>query len=78
MIVEIVSPEALLFKGEATALTVPGAKGTFQLLENHAPIISILNAGEVVWVTADKKTHAQPIKGGTLEFKDNKAIILAD
>ena len=47
MTVEILTPEALLFKGEVTSLSVPGAKGTFVILERHAPIISILTAGQV-------------------------------
>ena len=47
MTVEILSPEALLFKGEATAVNVPGVKGAFVILDHHAPIISMLTAGEV-------------------------------
>ena len=47
MLVEIFTPEALLFKGEVTSVKVPGAKGPFVILEHHAPIISLLTAGEV-------------------------------
>jgi F-type H+-transporting ATPase subunit epsilon len=45
MILEIVSPEAKLFKGEVTSVTVPGVDGSFQILNNHAPIVSILEKG---------------------------------
>ena len=47
MLVEIFTPEALLFKGEVTSVKVPGAKGTFVILNHHAPIISLLTEGEV-------------------------------
>ena len=93
MILEIVSPEAQLFKGEVTAVSVPGIEGSFQILNNHAPIVSILKNG-IVSVTASnykfskeveskfKKVNDQnfnlEIVSGTLEMKDNKIIVLAD
>jgi F-type H+-transporting ATPase subunit epsilon len=47
MLLEIVSPEASLFKGEITSISVPGVDGSFQILNNHAPIVS-LQKGTVV------------------------------
>ena len=47
MILEIVSPEATLFKGEVTSVSVPGINGEFQMLNNHAPIVSLLAKGNV-------------------------------
>ena len=47
MYLEIVSPEATLFAGDVTAVTVPGVDGEFQMLENHAPIVSLLQQGKV-------------------------------
>ena len=47
MILEIVSPEATLFKGEVTSVSVPGINGEFQMLNNHAPIVSLLGKGNV-------------------------------
>lgn len=47
MYLEIVSPEATLFSGDVTSVTVPGVNGEFQMLENHAPIVSLLQAGNV-------------------------------
>ena len=47
MILEIVSPEAKLFSGEVTSVTLPGVDGSFQILNNHAPIVSILEKGTV-------------------------------
>ena len=55
MILEIVSPEATLFKGEVTSVAVPGVNGEFQMLNNHAPIVSLLTKGNV-------KINAQLLK----------------
>mgnify|MGYP003669401040 CR=1 FL=1 len=92
MYLEIVSPEATLFAGEVTSVTVPGINGEFQMLQNHAPIVSLLQAGNVkvdgniaieeaygnrFTKDADGKTIL-PIVSGTVEMKDNKVIVLAD
>lgn len=93
MILEIVSPEASLFKGEVTSISVPGVDGSFQILNNHAPIVSLLQKGTVSITAAnfklDKETAALftkvndqnftlAISSGTIEMKDNKVIVLAD
>jgi F-type H+-transporting ATPase subunit epsilon len=90
MFVEIVSPETTLFKGEVESLYVPGIDGEFQMLNNHAAIVSLLGKGKVkligqnISIQSDKfekvsaNTYALHINSGTLEFNNNKAIILAD
>ena len=93
MILEIVSPEATLFKGEVSSVSLPGVNGSFQILNNHAPIVSILKQGTVkVTATSFKfekevedkftkvsnDTYALAINSGTIEMKDNKVIVLAD
>lgn len=93
MYLEIVTPEAVVFGAEVEAVKVPGIDGEFQMLNNHAPIVSLLAKGEVkinlTGAAPDKKLSADfrkegsntlfyPIAGGVLEMKDNKAIILAD
>ena len=93
MILEIVSPEATLFKGEVTSVALPGVHGSFQILNNHAPIVSILKQGTVK-VTAknfkfekeveskftkvNDQNYTLEISSGTIEMKDNKVIVLAD
>ena len=47
MHLEIVSPEATLFSGEVTSVTVPGVDGEFQMFQDHAPIVSLLQEGSV-------------------------------
>jgi F-type H+-transporting ATPase subunit epsilon len=93
MILEIVSPEALLFSGEVSSVSLPGVNGSFQILNNHAPIVSILKQG-IVKITAptfsikkeviekftkvNDQNYNLEINSGTIEMKDNKVIILAD
>lgn len=93
MILEIVSPEATLFHGEITAVTLPGVNGSFQILNNHAPIVSILKQGTVTIAATrfsiDKEvenkfkkindqSYTLEINSGTIEMKNNKVIVLAD
>jgi len=93
MILEIVSPEATLFKGEITSITLPGVDGSFQILNNHAPIVSILNQGTIKIVAPsfkiskdvagkftklNEQTYTLEINSGTIEMKDNKVLVLAD
>ncbi|MCK0133087.1 F0F1 ATP synthase subunit epsilon [Arenibacter sp. S6351L] len=92
MYLEIVSPEATLFAGEVTAVTVPGIDGEFQMLNNHAPIVSLLQEGKVrikgnivLEEAYESKFSKAPngdtilaISSGTVEMKNNKAIVLAD
>ena len=93
MILGIVSPEATLFKGEVTSVSFPGVDGSFQVLNNHAPIVSILKQGTVKIVADSFKlgkevaeqftkindqNYTLEINSGTIEMKDNKVIVLAD
>ncbi|MBU2907087.1 F0F1 ATP synthase subunit epsilon [Arenibacter algicola] len=92
MYLEIVSPEATLFAGEVTAVTVPGIDGEFQMLNNHAPIVSLLQEGKVrikgnivleeayesKFSKASNGDTILAISSGTVEMKNNKAIVLAD
>lgn len=92
MYLEIVSPEATLFAGEVTAVTVPGIDGEFQMLDNHAPIVSLLQEGKVrfkgniVLDEANRNKFSKApngdtileISSGTVEMKKNKVIVLAD
>ncbi|MEH6745561.1 MAG: F0F1 ATP synthase subunit epsilon [Maribacter arcticus] len=92
MYLEIVSPEATLFAGEVTSVTVPGINGEFQMLKDHAPIVSLLQEGKVKFegnVSLDMDYASKfskdadgntvlPISSGTIELKNNKVIVLAD
>jgi F-type H+-transporting ATPase subunit epsilon len=77
MKVEIVTPDRKIFEGEAEGVQVPGSNGSFEVLKNHAPIISNLVAGKVK-VREGKENHIFSISGGLVEVSNNNVIILAD
>jgi F-type H+-transporting ATPase subunit epsilon len=92
MYLEIISPEATLFSGKVNSVTVPGVNGEFQMLENHAPIVSLLQEGLVKFdgdIKLEEEYKAKfnrdsngkttlAINSGTVEMNDNKVIVLAD
>ncbi len=92
MLLEIVTPEASIFQGEVDSVTVPGVTGEFQMLNSHAPIVSLLQEGKVKiqgnlnideayedkFKSLDKNTSVLAIQSGTIELNDNKIIILVD
>jgi len=92
MFLEIVSPEATLFSHEISALSAPGIDGEFQMLNNHAAIVSALGPGKIkiegdgVEIAEEFKNdfikegnkYALSINSGTLEMKENKIIVLID
>lgn len=78
MLVEIITPDAKLFEGEVTSIMLPGTNGRFEILNNHAPIISTLTAGEIS-ISLDKgQQESFEIHGGVIEMQNNKIIVLAD
>ena len=93
MTLEIFSPEAKLFSGEVTSVTLPGVDGSLQILNYHAPIVSILKKGDIIIAAAsfsigkewtskfkkiDDKTFSIEINSGTIEMNYNKVIVLID
>tara|TARA_B100000900_G_scaffold379963_1_gene365273 strand:+ start:451 stop:687 length:237 start_codon:yes stop_codon:yes gene_type:complete len=78
MIVEIITPDAKLFEGEITSIKLPGSNGGFEILNNHAPIISTLTAGEISITTNKSQNETFDIKGGVIEMQNNKIIVLAE
>ena len=78
MILEIITPEKELFNGEVTSVKFPGTTGGFEVLNNHAPIISTLEKGEIRVITSDNTTENFTINGGVIEMQQNKIIVLAD
>ena len=78
MQVEIISPSETLYAGEATAVTVPSQMGPFTLLEHHAAIVAILEAGKVSF-TDDKGVHQEiAVKGGFVENHNNQLTICVE
>ena len=78
MKLEILTPEKLLYEGEVDSIKVPGKKGPFTVLHNHAPIISTLEMGQIKIVSRTQANEIIDITGGIIEVKKNHIIILAD
>jgi F-type H+-transporting ATPase subunit epsilon len=78
MKIEIITPDKRIFEGEIKSVRVPGKKGSFQVLKDHAPIVSTLEKGLVRIVDEDDKEIIYEISGGVIEVKANKIILLAD
>lgn len=78
MLLEIVSPDAIIYTGNVSLIQLPGIDGSFEIMNNHAPIISVLKSGVVKIIDKEDKTQFFDIKGGVLEVNDNRAIILAE
>lgn len=77
MQLEIITPDKKVFEGEVSSVMVPGSKGRFQMLENHAAIVSTLINGTVKVKTSAGEESFE-VKGGVVEMLNNKVIILAE
>ncbi len=93
MKLDIITPESGIFSGEVTAVSLPGKDGIFQVLNNHAPIISALAEGvlsielesplseeqknEAIEIESPEKISVK-IRGGVAELTNNKLIVLAE
>lgn len=73
----IITPDKLAYEGNVTAVTVPGSAGSFQILKDHAAIVSTLEDGKVIINTGTAEEVFQ-IKGGVVEAKDNIITVLAE
>jgi F-type H+-transporting ATPase subunit epsilon len=78
MKIEIITPDYKVFEGDIKSIRVPGRKGSFQVLKDHAPIISTLENGIVIMVDQEDNETRYEINGGVIEVKMNKIILLAE
>lgn len=77
MHLEIITPEKKVFDGEVLSATFPGVDGSFQVLNDHAPLISSLKKGKLEY--KDKKNDYEVvITGGVVEVLNNTVIVLAE
>ena len=74
---KIVSPERVEFDGEVESVLVPGTLGSFEILNDHAPIISSLEKGNVVYTTKEGKVELG-ILGGFVEVKKNEVSLCVE
>lgn len=78
MLLEIITPETKVYEGEVKSVLLPGTNGKFEILNNHAPIISTLTAGQIRIVNNNDQRELFNINGGVIEMQNNNIIVLAD
>ena len=78
MKLEILTPETTLFNSEVRSVQVPGKSGSFEMLNNHMPIVSSLNEGVIKIIDTNNQKKEIIISSGVIEMKNNKIIILAE
>jgi F-type H+-transporting ATPase subunit epsilon len=77
MFLEIITPDRQVFSGEVSSATFPGADGSFQVLNQHAPLISLLAKGIMKAISSGKE-QTWNVEGGLVEVLDNKILVLAE
>ena len=75
MTLTIISSHSVLYSGEADSVTLPGVNGSFTVLRNHAPLISVLVAGKVSCRLSDGSEKEIEVKGGLVDVADNKILV---
>ena len=78
MRIEIITPDKTIFEGDVNLVQLPGIDGLFEILNNHAPLISVLKKGKIKVSDKKKKTQFFEINGGIVEVLKNKVLILAE
>ncbi|QSE97561.1 ATP synthase F1 subunit epsilon [Fulvivirga lutea] len=78
MFLEVVTPTKKVFAGEVSIVTFPGVDGSFQVMNDHAPIVSTLKKGELVYKVAKGGEDGVEITGGVVEVLNNRIVVLAD
>lgn len=78
MFLEIITPDKRIYEGEIKRIRLPGSKGLFEILKNHAPIISTLGRGIIRVIDENDRRRTWEIKGGIVENKDNTVIVLLE
>lgn len=78
MYLEIITPDKKIFEGEVKLIQIPGSKGSFTILNNHAPIISTLEAGNIKFQDVAGNEREFKINGGVVEQLANKIVVLVE
>jgi len=76
--IEIVTPDTTIFTGEITLAQLPGIDGSFEIMNNHAPLISVLKKGRIKILNKQQQTQYFEVNGGVVEVLENKVLVLAE
>ena len=77
MYLEIVTPDKKVFEGEVISASFPGSDGSFQVLSNHAPLLSTLKKGTIIYKDSKEEFNVT-VDGGVVEVLNNRVIVLAE
>ena len=79
MVIEIISPETTILPlTEIKKAKFPGKEGSFEVLNNHAPMVAVLKKGKIRITDAENKNTFFDVNGGVVELRKNKIIVLAE
>lgn len=78
MKIEIVTPDTTIFEGEVSLAQLPGLDGSFEIMNNHAPLISVLKKGRIKLVDKQQLAQYFDVNGGVVEVLENKILVLAE
>ena len=76
MILEVITPEKSVYKGEIVLVQLPGAMGSFEIMYNHAPIIAILEKGRLKVIDEERNKFYIDIESGVVEAKNNHITVI--
>jgi len=75
---QLLTPEGSLFEGDVISVEVPGIKGSFEMLFNHAPVVSSLGIGKISIQIAENEEIIYAVSGGFVEMSHNHCTLLAE
>ncbi|SNS97791.1 ATP synthase F1 subcomplex epsilon subunit [Ekhidna lutea] len=78
MFLEIVTPDEKVFEGEVVSASFPGSDGSFQILNNHAAMVSTLGKGDIRYTPEKKPEVHLLVEGGVVEVMNNKVNVLVE
>ena len=78
MHLEIITPDKTIYDGKVSLIQLPGLQGSFEVMKNHAPLISVLKQGKIKIKDEQGQTEFFEIKGGVIEVLKNKVLVLAE
>lgn len=78
MTLEVITPEKTIFNGKVSLVQLPGSSGSFEILNNHAPLVASLKKGRIKVKDLDNKVSFIEIEGGVVKVEDNVILVLAD
>ena len=78
MHLKVISPDKEIYEGEVVLVQLPGSKGSFEILHNHAPLIARLDKGKIKIIDEGRNKFYLEINPGIVEVKDNRIIVLTE